>query len=206
MSAGLRNIRLRQWLLMLVLIPVAGLFFQKRIATQLSGLPTSARIRAEAGLLAERREQLQALQEEVDSRDGQVAELRRLATPLWSVDDRNAARQKNILQNEVTRVLTKANIRGVDYQVVNPRRLDIAEKTQVYEVEVTVNMTASMREIARVLAEIDRSAQALTWSQCNIAPLNLRDTSKVRLTGTLRARVLAPDAAALLRGGSEVAP
>lgn len=206
MTAGLRKISTRQWLLVLVFIPVAALFFQKRLAAQLANLPTAARIRAEASLLAERREQLQGLQDEVGSRDGQIADLKRLAAPFWSIDDRNAARQKNILQNEVTRVLTRANIRGVDYQVVNPRRLDIADKTQVYEVEVTVNMTASMREIARVLAEIDRSAQALTWSQCNLAPLNLRDTSKVRLTGTLRARVLSPDAATLLRGGSEVAP
>ena len=206
MTAGLRKISTRQWLLVLVFIPVAVLFFQKRLAAQLANLPTAARIRAEADLLAERREQLQGLQDEVGSRDGQIADLKRLAAPFWSIDDRNTARQKNALQNEVTRVLTRANIRGPDYQVVNPRRLDIAEKTQVYEVEVTVNMTASMREIARVLAEIDRSAQALTWSQCNIAPLNLRDTSKVRLTGTLRARVLSPDAATLLRGGSEVAP
>jgi hypothetical protein len=206
MTAGLRKISLRQWVLVLVFIPVAALFFQKRLAAQLGALPTAARIGVERGLLEERREQLQTLQDQVGSREGQVAELRRLAAPFWSIDDRNAARQKNILQSEVTRVLTKANIRGVDYQIVNPRRLDIAEKSQVYEVEVTVNMTASMREIARVLAEIDRSTQALTWSQCNLAPLNLRDTSKVRLTGTLRARVLSPDAAALLRGGSEVAP
>ena len=206
MTAGLRKMSLRQWALVLVLIPVAVIFFQKRIMAQLGTLPTAARIQAEERLLAERREQLQQLQDEVASRDGQVAELARLAAPFWSIDDRNSARQKNTLQSEVTRVLTKANIRGVDYQIVNPRRLDIAEKSQVYEVEVTVNMTASMREIARVLAEIDRSTQALTWSQCNLAPLNLRDTSKVRLTGTLRARVLSPDAAALLRGGSEVAP
>ena len=206
MTAGLRKISLRQWVLALVLVPVAVLFFQKRIVAQLGALPTAARIRTEADLLDGRREQLQALQDQVGSREGQVADLKRMAAPFWLIDDRNAARQKNILQSEVTRVLTKANTRGVDYQVVNPRRLDIAEKTQIYEVEVTVNMTASMREIARVLAEIDRSTQALTWSQCNIAPLNLRDTSKVRLTGTLRARVLSPDAVALLRGGSEVAP
>ena len=197
---------LRQWMLLLVLIPVAVLFFQKRIATQLGTLPTTARIRAEAVSLEKGRERLQALQDQVGSREGQVAELKRQAAPFWSIDDRNALRQKNILQSEVTRVLTKANIRNGDYQIVNPRRLDITEKTQIYEVEVTVNMTASMREVARVLLEIDRSPQALTWSQCNIVPLNLRDTSKVRLTGTLRARVLSPDAAALLRGGSEVAP
>lgn len=206
MSAGLRKMSLRQWMLLLVLIPVAVLFFQKRIATQLGTLPTTARIRAEAVSLAKGRERLQALQDQVGSREGQVAELKRQAAPFWSIDDRNALRQKNILQSEVTRVLTKANIRNGDYQIVNPRRLDITEKTQIYEVEVTVNMTASMREVARVLLEIDRSPQALTWSQCNIVPLNLRDTSKVRLTGTLRARVLSPDAAALLRGGSEVAP
>jgi hypothetical protein len=193
-------------MLLLVLIPVAVLFFQKRIATQLGTLPTTARIRAEAVSLEKGRERLQALQDQVGSREGQVAELKRQAAPFWSIDDRNALRQKNILQSEVTRVLTKANIRNGDYQIVNPRRLDITEKTQIYEVEVTVNMTASMREVARVLLEIDRSPQALTWSQCNIVPLNLRDTSKVRLTGTLRARVLSPDAAALLRGGSEVAP
>jgi|GEM_PF-2716559 len=206
MMAILRKATLRQWLLILVLIPVAVLFFHKRVAGLIRALPTQRVIADEQALLQQRREKLDALQAKLEARDSELAELRRQAAPFWRIDDRNAARQKGIIQNEVNRLLTKANIRGVDYQVINPRRIDLPEKALVYEVEVTVNMTASMREIARVLAEIDRSEQQLTWSQCSVAPLNLRDTSKVRLTGTLRALVLSPDAVALLGGSSEGGP
>jgi len=206
MLGGLQKPSLRQWVLILVLIPVAALFLRRYLGHLLPDLPTAGRIRDEQALLQKRRDQVQALQEQIDAREAQVNELKQLTASFWMIDDRNAARQKGFLQNEVNRVLGKANIRGVDYQVINPRRLDIQDKTQVYEVEVTVNMTASMREISRVLAEVDRSPQTLAWSQCTIAPLNLRDTSKVRLTGTLRALALAPEAVALVRGGSEVAP
>lgn len=206
MPGGLHKPTPRQWVLILVLIPVAALFLRKYLFGIVPELPTSSRIAGETALLQKRRDQLQALQDQLEARETQLAELRQLAAPFWMIDDRNAARQKSLLQNEVNRVLARANIRGVDYQVVNPRRLEVQDKTLIYEVEATVNMTASMREIARVLAEVDRSPQMLTWSQCTIAPLNLRDTTKVRLTGTLRAQVLSPEAVALVRGGSEVAP
>ncbi|NLF17662.1 MAG: hypothetical protein GX595_10450 [Lentisphaerae bacterium] len=206
MSGGLQKPSVRQGILILILIPVAVLFVHRYFGHLLPDLPTAARVRAEEDLLEKRREQLRTLEDQRSARAAQLEELRSLAAPLWLIEDRNAARQKTLLQNEVNRVLAKANIRGVDYQVVNPRRLDLPDKTLIYEVEATVNMTASMREISRVLAEVDRSPQTLTWSQCSIAPLNLRDTSKVRLTGTLRARVLSPEAVALVRGGSEVPP
>lgn len=206
MMAILKKTTLRQWVLILVLIPVAVLFFHKRMASLLRALPTKRAIAEEQARLEQRQEKLDGLQGKIEARDTELADLRQQAAPFWRIDDRNPVRQKGIIQNEVNRLLTKANIRGVDYQVINPRRIDLPEKTLVYEVEVTVNMTASMREIARVLAEIDRSEQQLTWSQCSVAPLNLRDTSKVRLTGTLRALVLSPDAVALLGGSSEGGP
>jgi Sec-independent protein translocase protein TatA len=206
MIAAMRKLNPRQWALILVLIPVAVLFFQKRVAGMVRSLPTARAIEAEREVLRERREKHDALQAKLDARESELASLREQTAPFWRVDDRNPARQKGIVQNEVNRLLSKANIRGVDYQVINPRRLDLPDKTLVYEVEVTVNMTASMREIARVLAEVDRSEQRLTWSQCSIAPLNLRDTSKVRLTGTLRALVLSPDAVELLAGTTEARP
>jgi hypothetical protein len=206
MTAALHKLSPRQWLLLLLLIPVVLLFLWKRVPGLLPDLPTRRLIGSEEKVLEKRREQLQSLQEQIDARQGQIAELKRLTASFWKIEDRNPSRQKGVIQNEVNRVLGKANIRGVDYQVINPRRLDLPDKSQVYEIEVTVNMTASMREIARVLAEVDRSPQTLSWSQCSLAPMNLRDTSKVRLTGTLKAQVLSPDAVDLLRGGSEVPP
>lgn len=206
MTAALGKLNLRQWVLILVLIPVAALFFQKRLLGALRALPTPSVIEEERGRLEAARSKLEAIQARLEARETELAQLRQQVAPFWRIEDRNPARQKGIIQNEVNRLLTRASIRGVDYQVINPRRLDLPEKTLVYEVEVTVNMTSSMREIARVLAEIERSEQRLTWSQCTIAPLNLRDTSKVRLTGTLRARVLSPEAVELLAGNSEGGP
>jgi hypothetical protein len=203
MTAALHRLRPRQWALILVLIPVAVLFFRHRVAGLVRSLPTSRAIQAEQDHLQDQRGKLEGLRAQIEARDTELAELRQQVASFWRIDNRNAAQQKGAIQNEVTRLLTKASISNAEYQVINPRRLDLPEKTLVYEVQVTVNMTASMREIARVLTEIDRSEQRLTWSQCNIAPLNLRDTSKVRLTGTLRALVLSPDAVALLGGGSE---
>lgn len=189
----LRKLTVRQWILLLVLIPVAILFFRKRVLGAVPSIPTRAGIEAEQDELDRRRGQLQELQAQLATQEGDVASLRRVAAPLWKISDRSAARQKGIIQREVNRLIDRANIRGVDYQVMNPKRREIPEMDHVYEVEVTVNITASMKEITRVLAEIDQSERLLNWSQCSITPYNLRDPNKVRLTGTLRALVLSPD-------------
>lgn len=202
--ASLRNrLSLRQWLLIGIMVPVALLFLRKRVLAFVPDFPTRAVLAEEAGLLDKRAEQLRKLEERLAAQDAEVEALRGRAAPLWRIDDRSLARQRGLIQNEVNRLLAKANVRGADYQVMNPRRLDLPGKSLVYEVEVTVNITATMREIGRVLLEVDRSPIRLTWNQCTIAPHNLREPNKVRLTGTLRAFALAPEAVEFLARRTE---
>ncbi|MBN2452531.1 MAG: hypothetical protein JXR77_19255 [Lentisphaeria bacterium] len=193
----------RQWVLILILVPVALLFFRKRVAVLLPAFPTQSMLQEEAALREKRETQVRKLEERVALQDEEMAAVRDLAAPFWRIDDRSVARQKGVIQNEVNKLLARANIRGVDYQVMNPKRNELPGRVHVYEIEVTVNITASMREIGRVLAEIDRAPHLLTWNQCSIAPYNLREPNKVRLTGTLSALVLSADAAEVVFGRTE---
>jgi len=203
MATPFNRLTPRQWFLIAILIPVAVLFFRKRVFAAFPELPTQGAIVTERELLGKRQGQLAELEEKLAAQQGELAALRDAAAPLWMIDDRNVAKQKGFIQTEVNRLIDQASIRGVDYQVMNPKRNDIPDKTHVYDVEVTVNITASMKEITRVLEQIELSPRELTWGQCSITPYNLRDPSKVRLTGTIRARVLSPDAVDFLKPAAE---
>ena len=198
MTSPFNRLTLRQWLLLAVFIPVAILFFRKRVFAMFPEFPTPMAIAEERSMLAKRRKQLAELESRLAAQESELANLRALAAPFWQIGDRSVGKQKGFIQTEVNKLIDRANIRGVDYQVMNPKRVEIPDKTHVYGVEVTVNITASMKEITRVLEQIERSPRRLSWGQCSITPYNLRDPNKVRLTGTVRARVLSPDAVAFL--------
>ena len=203
MAAPFNRLTPRQWILIAVLVPVAVLFFRKRILSSLPNFPTTKTIAAERTRLKKRRRQLAELEKRLAARDVELENLRAAAAPFWKIADRNAAKQKGFIQTEVNRLIDRANIRGVDYQVMNPKRSEVPGKAHVYRVEVTVNITASMKEVTRVLEQIERSPRWLLWGQCSITPYSLREPNKVRLTGTIRAYVLSPDAVAFLQPDAE---
>ena len=78
----------------------------------------------------------------------------------------------------------------------SPRITDYSDNIQ--QVELTVRIRASMREIARLMVEIDAADPPFFWSQCTIRPNNPKNPSGVVLSGRVAALMLKSEATKLL--------
>jgi hypothetical protein len=57
-----------------------------------------------------------------------------------------------------------------------------------------------MRDISRLLAEVEEAQISFAWQSCTIRPDNIRDPREVRLNGRIEALMLSPEAAESLFG------
>ncbi|MFW6367474.1 MAG: hypothetical protein ACOC0L_02295, partial [bacterium] len=71
----------------------------------------------------------------------------------------------------------------------------------IQKVELTVRIRASMREISKLLVEVDAASPPFFWTQCTIRPNNLRNPTGVVLSGRVAAFMLMPEATKLLDEG-----
>lgn len=194
---GDRGARRRKILLLLVLV-LAVVFALQFSGLSLAELPTNAVIEQQTTELHAARKLLAKLSRESARDEHHLAELRAQATPFWSVSEQHA--DQEIRQN-FDRVARDAKISK--QQVFAPRRADLQDYDYLYEVEFSVSLMGTMKEISRLLYEMEKSDHVFQWTQCSIAPANRRSPTEVRLSGKIRALVLRPEAQAILANQAE---
>ncbi len=193
-----RAARRRKILLLLVLV-LAVVF-----ALQFSGLsfdevPTGTLIEEQAKQLRTSRKLLAKLSQEDLQDENHLAELRVDASPFWTVESEAGAIQE--IRANFDRIARKAMISK--QQVFSPDKADIPNYDYLYEVTFSVTITATMKEITRLLYEMERADHVFQWTQCSITVTNRRNPTEVRLNGKVRAVVLRPEAQAILASREE---
>ncbi|MCK5801359.1 MAG: hypothetical protein KAI66_00935 [Lentisphaeria bacterium] len=178
----------RQIMLVLLMLVVGFFFFRHYFGGSLGRLPLDGVIVGEEKKLARRLKQLHVVHEEEAARRGVILELRTLSETLWR-EKRNA---KQEVVDEFDKLARAASVMGV--RIASPRESKFMGSSEIKQVEVTVSLTASMREITRLLNAIEKSSKHFHWSQCTLRPDNQKAPTKVRMTGRVRALVLSRDA------------
>lgn len=127
---------------------------------------------------------------------GRRAEVLALADPLWRSGHRPA---QAVVQDEFEDLARRARV--VIQTLGSPRITDYSDNIQ--QVELTVRIRASMREIARLFVQVDAADPPFFWSQCTIRPNNPKNPSGVVLSGRVATLMLKPEATKLLDAGKQ---
>jgi hypothetical protein len=183
----------RQWFLVIALV-ITAIFFVRKYMPVLN-VPTRRSIDVEISRLKERRKDLAVIRRKVAAMEDARAELRAKAAPFWQIEGKNA---EQAVVAEFTKIARRAKVST--HRVDKPHRNKVLDLNDVFEVEFSVQITASMREIARLLAELENAEQRFYWTQCSLRPDNIRAPKNVRLIGRLKALVLSSDASEFLAG------
>ena len=190
--------RRRKILLLLVLV-LTVVFTLQFSGLSLAELPTRALIEEQTNQLRTARKLLAKLSRERIQDERHLAELRAEASPFWNVVSEQHADQE--IRESFDRVARKAQISK--QQVFSPRKANLSNYGYLYEVEFSVSLTATMKEITRLLYEMEKSDHVFQWTQCSITVTNRRAPTEVRLSGKIRAVVLRPEAQAILASRAE---
>ena len=181
----------RQWLLVIALLITAVFFLRKYVPGV--QVPTRSSISSEVGHLEGLRKDLAVMRKKVSELEQERDALRRKATPFWQVESKNA---EQAVVAEFTKIARRAKVST--HRVDKPRKNRVLDLNDVFEIEFSVQVTASMREVSRLLAEMELSEQRFYWTQCSIRPDNIRAPKNVRLIGRVKALVLSSEASRFL--------
>lgn len=193
-TSGERGGRRKTIPLLLVALALA-VVFAIQFSNLLPGeLPTRSLIEQQTGELRAARRQLGRVSGENRRDEYRLAELQDRAAPFWTVSSERQAEQE--IRQHFDRVARNAQISK--HQTHQPRSAQLANHDYLQEVEFSVTLTATMREITRLLSEMEKTDHLFQWTQCSISVLNRRAPTEVRLTGKVRALVLRPEAQAIL--------
>ncbi len=181
----------RRKLILLAMMLVIGFFFVKRYVH--FALPT-------AGLLQERQQQLQSLRSDLkvarkqaDDRLREIKALQSLAEPYWFASGQRALVDQEI-NKEFGKLLRQAQLPA--NQKVDLQRNKLPGVNHIQEVQIRLELRGvSMREVSRLLQEVHKYGDKLSWSYCRIEPDNPRTPKNVNLSARLRALVLGNEAA-----------
>ena len=182
---------------LLAVVVVLGMLVALKYANlPLERLPLPENIRTQERQLLKRRRQLAELQAEREKRKQAFAALQQAAEPFWQIQGKTPAVE---VPSEFAKLARQAQVKIE--QVGAPRSGKVLDLNHVREVEFSVRLTASMREVSRLMAQMERDKNVFYWSRCNIRPDNKRDPKAVVLTGQIRVLVLTPEASKFLGEG-----
>lgn len=191
----------RQKFLLLVMVLVGIFFSRQYLRVALEKLPTDAALEREKQLLESRKKDLAVVQKRLETQGETIDRLRDQAAIFWRVPRKQCKQDVMAAFSKIAR-----NAQVQRHRVDKPKENKVLNLENVYEVEFSVQVDATMREVTRLLAEIERSKERFFWSECTIRPDNTRAPKKVRLTGKVRALVLSDDALDVLAGKTEEEP
>ncbi len=187
--ASISKINRRQ-LFLLAMMLLIGFFFVKRYVS--FDLPTS-------GLLQERQQQLLSLRsdlkvarKEAEDRLQEIKTLQDLAEPYWFASGQRALIDQEI-NKEFGKLLRLAQLPA--NQKIDLQRNKLPGVNHIHEVQIRLELRGiSMRETSRLLQEVHKYGNKLSWSYCRIEPDNPRTPKSVNLSARLRALVLGNEA------------
>ncbi len=160
-------------------------------------LPTMSRIEEETKSLQSRKMDLKVLEKQVTDWESELADMQTRAIPFWAVGARGGAIEQEVIKE----INGMARAAKVTLSKVDTQRNKIAQYTGIQEVEIRLELKGTtMQEVARFLAEVDRSKRILYWSYCKIAPDNPRTPKGVNLSGRLKAYAMTQEASEFILG------
>ena len=160
----------------------------------LDRLPTPKALDRMEDELRQLRSRLQRLQEHNEREQAEILKLRRNTKPLlWEARGRVLG---TVLQNELQNLARRNRI--TLRNVYAPRSREVSE--YVRAVEISVRMQGDIREIGRLVAAVENAQPRLSWSNCTIRPINIRDPDKLDLNGRVEALFAVDEAERLLFG------
>ncbi len=181
-------------ILVAVAMVLAFVLVLAQSGVKLGGLPLPGAISREEKRLEDLQRTFKRLQKDRRQLEEDLDHLRSAARPFWSVEGRLPAAE---VQSQFDKLARRARV--TIQSVGAPQVHKVSE--QVRSVELAVRFRGTMREVARLLAELEKSDRPFYWLSLNIRPDSLRDPKGVSLTGKIQALVLSPEAARMISGG-----
>ncbi len=195
--ARLQNIPRRQIILLAIMV-VIGLLLARQYLGFLK-LPTRARLEHAVKQLESSRGDLKAATVDDQKRIQELEELRTMSQDFWLSSSQRAPTDQEITR-EFNKLLRRAQLPA--NQKVDTQRNKLPGVTNIQEVQIRLDLkNVTMREVGRLLAEVKKYGNRLTWTQCQISPDNPRTPQNVNLSGRLRALVLTTEASDFLLAG-----
>ncbi len=190
----------RRKIILLLLALLLAVVFTVQFSGFLPGeWPTQSLINEQGKELRATRKQLARLSQEGAQGNRRLQDLKDQSSLFWTLSSERQAEQEII--EHFNRVARNAQINK--HQISKHRSAPLPNYAYLYEVEISVSLTATMKEITRLLQEMEKTEHLFQWTQCSISVLNRRAPTEVRLTGKVRAVVLRPEARAILEGKRE---
>ncbi|NMA19309.1 MAG: hypothetical protein GX927_01915 [Lentisphaerae bacterium] len=188
--ASISKINRRQ-LVLLALMLVIGFFFVRRYVT--FALPTTPLIDERLLKLQSLRGDLQVARKQAEDRLQEIKALQSLAEPYWVPTGQRALVDQEI-NKEFGKLLRQAQLPA--NQKIDLQRNKLPGVNHIQEVQIRLELRGiSMREVSRLLQEVHKYGDKLSWSYCRIEPDNPRTPKNVNLSARLRALVLGNEAA-----------
>ena len=188
----------RRQLILLAMMLVIGFFFAKRYVN--FALPTTALLDERLLKLQSLRGDLQVARKQADDRLQEIKALQSLAEPYWFASGQRALVDQEI-NKEFGKLLRQAQLPA--NQKVDLQRNKLPGVNHIQEVQIRLELRGvSMKEVSRLLQEVHKYGEKLSWSYCRIEPDNPRTPKNVNLSARLRALVLGNEAADYLNQGA----
>jgi len=183
--ASISKINRRQ-LVLLALMLVIGFFFVRRYVT--FALPTTPLIDERLLKLQSLRGDLQVARKQAEDRLQEIKALQSLAEPYWVPTGQRALVDQEI-NKEFGKLLRQAQLPA--NHKIDLQRNKLPGVNHIQEVQIRLELRGiSMREVSRLLQEVHKYGDKLSWSYCRIEPDNPRTPKNVNLSARLRALVL----------------
>jgi len=182
-------------LLLFVTVVLAALVVVTRLElVSVGDMPWPSAIEAQEDELVKLTKRLAALQEKQNEARQEREELQRVAEPFWRPGVRAASSE---VQSEYEKLGRRARV--TIGTIGNPREEKVSD--QVRSVEFAVRITGAMRDVSRLLVEMENAHPPFYWTGCMIRPDNARDPKGISLTGKIQALVLTDEATEIIEGG-----
>ena len=160
-------------------------------------LPTDSHIEEELGRLKSLRGDLAVMKKMNSDWQKEVSELRGKSGQFWIRSRTTLPVEQEVLEefNNIAR-MASVNIQSKEARLIKTNNVNY-----IQEVELRMEMrSVSMREVTRLLREVENARHSFSWASCKIEPDNLQKPTGVKLSGRLRAFVLNDEAIKILGG------
>ncbi|MBQ7178288.1 MAG: hypothetical protein IJS08_12810 [Victivallales bacterium] len=160
-------------------------------------LPTDSHIQEEQNRLKSLRGDLAVMKKMNQDWQAELAELRGKSGQFWVRTRTTMPVEQEVLEefNKIAR-LASVNIQSREARLIKTNNVNY-----IQEVELRMEMRGvSMREVTRLLRELENARHSFSWSSCKIEPDNLQKPTGVKFSGRLRAFVLNEEAVKVLGG------
>ncbi len=183
----------RQRFLSLIMLVLGVLLVLRYGNVPWNDLPLPANIENAEKRYRKLQDRLAKLEEKERLRASEFARLRQRAAPFWQVQGRAPAEE---VRAEFQRLAKKVDVKYQQLGVAQTKALP--ELDHVREVEFSIRLTASMREVTRLLYEMEKAQPVFYWGRCTIKPDNRTRPKAVTLAGHIKALVLTAEATEFL--------